>query len=135
VQRFVQTAIVIGTVAAGALFATAGAANAAIPGELNLNLAIDCPDLSPHWQAGPDECVQALQDLNLMGASLGEDGFFGPQTQGAVMRFLSGFGLNPTGVADVYPTGQRSFALRSPAVVSRSRSTGVVQPVRRGLPV
>ena len=30
-QRFVQTAIVIGTVAAGALFDTAGAANAATP--------------------------------------------------------------------------------------------------------
>ena len=55
-QRFIQTAIVIGTVAAGAPFATAGAANAATPGELNLTLAIDCPDLAQHRQAGPDEC-------------------------------------------------------------------------------
>jgi peptidoglycan hydrolase-like protein with peptidoglycan-binding domain len=101
-QRFVQTALVIGTVAAGALFATAGSANAATPGELTLNPATDCPDLAQYWPAGPDECVQALQqDLHLMGASLGEDGFFGPQTQRAVMGFLSRFGLNPTGVADL----------------------------------
>ena len=101
-QRFIQTAIVIGTAAAGALSATAGAANAATPGELNLNPATDCPDLAQHWPGGPDECVQALQqDLHLMGAGLGEDGFFGPQMQRAVMRFPSGFRAEPHRVADL----------------------------------
>ena len=32
-------------------------------------------------------CRRFNRISNLMGASLAEDGFFGPQTQGAVMRF------------------------------------------------
>lgn len=97
-----RSMIVAGVIAASGLLGTAGTALAATPGELNLSLENDCGDLQQQqWQPGPDECVQLLQqDLNLMGASVAEDGFFGQQTEGALLRFQSSFGMEPSGVAD-----------------------------------
>ena len=100
-KRTVGISVLATVVTAGWLFA-AGTAAAATPGELNINLTTDCSDLHQQaWQPGPDECVEALQeDLNLMGASVDEDGFFGQETANALTRFQRDFGMNPTGVAD-----------------------------------
>lgn len=103
-QHYFRATVIAVAITGGALLATTGAANAATPGELNLNLETSCSDMSINpGQTQMDECVQLLQeDLNAMGASIATDGYFGPETQGAVARFQSHFSVNDrqAGVAD-----------------------------------
>ncbi len=103
-NRLQKAIFVTVTMTAAGLLTLGGAANAATPGELNLNLESDCSDMAINpGQTQMDECVQLLQeDLNVMGASVAPDGYFGTETQGAVTRFQESFGVNDreAGVAD-----------------------------------